>query len=220
MVFTAGVFYFFIRLVVQSFRIYRIIRQSSPELQGNIKVVKTDVFHASFSFFSYVFVSPSTPETARREIVTHEAEHIRQHHWIDLIMAELLCMVQWFNPMVWFYSHYIRQNHEYLADQMALQKTEDPAIYKAVLLNQLLGGEAIRLGHLFSYSLNKKRFTMMKNTSIPTIKKLKPLLILPAMALVFMLLPGPNTSMPRHRKPFMHNLLPTRMIHRKQKTKR
>ncbi len=185
MLFITGVLYFIIRLTVQSFRIIRIIRKYDNETLGNIKVIKTDIFPASFSFFSYVFVSPSTPESEKREIVTHEIEHIRQHHWIDLILAELLCIIQWFNPMAWIYSHYIRQNHEYLADQMALQKTEDPAIYKAVLLNQLIGGEAIRLGHLFSYSLNKKRFTMMKNTTIPTVKKLKPLLIIPAMAIVF-----------------------------------
>lgn len=184
-IFTIGALYFLIRLTVQSFQVLRIIRQSDNEILGNIKVIKTDVFPTSFSFFSYVFVSPSTPETEKREIVTHEAEHIRQHHWFDLILAELLRIIQWFNPMAWIYSHFIRQNHEYLADQMALRKTEDPAIYKAVLLNQLLGGEVIRLGHLFSYSLNKKRFTMMKNTTIPTIKKLKMLLIIPAMTLVF-----------------------------------
>jgi TonB family protein len=183
--FAAGVMFFLVRLIVQSFRIFRIIRKSDNETIGNVKVVKTDVFPAPFSFFSYVFVSPSTSEPERREIVTHEAEHIRQHHWIDLALVELLCTLQWFNPMAWFYGHYIRQNHEYLADQMALQRTQDPAIYKAVLLNQLFGGEVIRLGHLFSYSLNKKRFIMMKNTSIPTVKKLKPLLIIPAIALVF-----------------------------------
>lgn len=183
--FISGVLFFVFRLVAQSFRIIRIIHQSENENIGNIKVIKTDAFPASFSFFSYVFVNPSTPEPAKREIVTHEAEHIRQHHWIDLILAEAICIIQWFNPLAWIYCHFIRQNHEYLADQMALRNTSDPAIYKAVLLNQLMGGEVVRLGHLFSYSLNKKRFTMMKNTTIPQSKKLKMLLIIPAMALVF-----------------------------------
>lgn len=183
--FTAGVLFFIVRLIVQSFKLIRIIRTSAQERLGNIRVIKTDAYAASFTFFSYVFVNPSTPDTEKREIVTHEAEHIRQHHWIDLVLAELICIVQWFNPLSWLYSHFIRQNHEYLADQMALRRTGNPAVYKAVLLNQLLGSEVIRLGHLFSYSLNKKRFTMMKNTSIPTIKKLKLLLVLPIIALVF-----------------------------------
>ena len=183
--FLAGGLFFMVRLIVQSFKLIRIIRNSSPEHQGSIKVIKTNAYKASFTFFSYVFVNPSTPETEKREIVTHEAEHIRQHHWIDLVLAELLCIVQWFNPLSWLFSHFIRQNHEYLADQMALRRSENPAVYKAVLLNQLLGCEVIRLGHLFSYSLNKKRFTMMKNTSIPTIKKLKLLFILPVIALLF-----------------------------------
>jgi len=183
--FTTGAMFFLVRLIIQSFKLIRIIRISASENSGTIRVIKTNAYAASFTFFSYVFINPSTPEKEQKEIVTHEAEHIRQHHWIDLILAELLCIIQWFNPLSWIYSHFLRQNHEYLADQMALRHTEDPAVYKAVLLNQLLGGDVIRLAHLFSYSLNQKRFIMMKNRSIPTMSRLKPLIIIPAIALLF-----------------------------------
>ncbi len=183
--FTLGVLILLIRLSLQSFKIVNLIRNSEKEFFGKIKVIRNATIKAPFSFFSFVFVNSSTPEKEKREIVTHEAEHIKQHHWIDLVLTEILCMMQWFNPIVWFYGHFVRQNHEYLADQRALLVTDDPVIYKAVLLNQLMGGEAIRLGHPFSYSLNKKRFIMMKNTSVPAIKKFKPLLIIPAIAFIF-----------------------------------
>ena len=52
--------------------------------------------------------------------MNHEAVHVRQKHWLDLLLSGLLCTLQWFNPVVWIYSRFIRQNHEYLADEVAL----------------------------------------------------------------------------------------------------
>lgn len=183
--FALGVVWFLGRLIFQTSRILKIIRRTHIERHGLAKVIRTDLFPFSFSFFSYVFVNSSASNTEIKEIVRHEAEHIRQHHWIDLVLAELLCLLQWFNPVAWYYNHLIKQNHEYLADQKALQFASNPGVYKAVLVNQVLGGEAIRLGNSFSYSLNKKRFTMMTIRPISTLKKLKTLFILPVIGLLF-----------------------------------
>ncbi|MCB9027556.1 MAG: carboxypeptidase-like regulatory domain-containing protein [Bacteroidales bacterium] len=95
-----------------------------------------------------------------------------------------LCAVQWFNPAAWIYARLVRQNHEYLADEEALQRSSDPAVYRAVLLNQIAGSPVIDLGNFFSYSLNKKRFLMMKNKISSPYRKLRVLLILPVAALV------------------------------------
>lgn len=181
----SGTILFLIRMLIQTLKVIKTIRLSEVTIQNNLKVVKPNHFRYSFSFFSYIFVNPASPEREIREIVAHEAAHVRQYHWIDLVLAELLCAFQWFNPMAWLYSHFIRQNHEYLADQSALRSSPDPAFYKATLINHLLGSEVIRLGHSFSYSLNKKRFIMMKNTSIPVVRKIKLLFILPFAVLIF-----------------------------------
>jgi TonB family protein len=93
-------------------------------------------------------------------------------------------MIQWFNPLVWIYVRFIRQNHEYLADEVALQRTSDPAIYRAVLLNQIVGAPVVSLTNSFNYSLNKKRFNMMKNIISSPYRKMKILLILPVFAIV------------------------------------
>lgn len=180
-----GALFFLLKIAIQTLTVFRTIRHSEVKYQNNLKVVKTGIFRHSFSFFSYIIVNPSSTEKEFQEIVAHESAHIRQYHWIDLILTELLRTIQWFNPMAWFYGQFIRQNHEYLADRAALKNTSDPAVYKAILINQLLGDEAIRLGHSFSYSLNKKRFIMMKNTSIPVIRKMKLLIILPVIACIF-----------------------------------
>ena len=87
--------------------------------------------------------------------------------------------------MIWLYGRFIRQNHEYLADERALQRTSNPGIYRAALLNQMFGGPVISLANSFNYSLNKKRFNMMTQTIYSPIRKLKLLLILPLIAGVF-----------------------------------
>ncbi len=78
----------------------------------------------------------------------------------------------------------MRQNHEYLADKTALQHSSDPALYRAALLNQIIGSPVVDLGNSFNYSLNKKRFTMMKNISTSPYRKLKLFLVLPVFAIV------------------------------------
>jgi len=174
-----------IRLVWQTGMVVRKLRKTGYVKTGSVKLVRTPEYAASFSFFSFVFVNPSTSDIETKEIVNHEREHIQQRHWFDLLLVELLCMLQWFNPFIWIYARLIRQNHEYLADGMALQHSSNPAIYQATLLNQLFDAPVISLANSFSYSLNKKRFKMMKKKIDSPFRKLKVLLVLPLVAMVF-----------------------------------
>ncbi len=162
-----------------------VIRKSSVEPFRSVKLIRTPKYPVSFSFFTFVFVHPSINDNEAIEIVNHEREHIRQRHWIDLALFEVLCVLQWFNPACWLYGRFIRQNHEYLADERALQHSASPALYRAALLKQMFGGPVIAMAHSFNYSLNTKRFNMMKNKMYSPMRKLKLLLALPLMAIVF-----------------------------------
>lgn len=184
-IYLAGALYLLYRVTRQTMSVLRVIRKSEILPYRSAKLIRTTEYPASFSFFSFVFVNPSTSDTETNEIVNHEMEHIRQQHWIDLLLFECLCTLQWYNPMSWLYGRFIRQNHEYLADERALQRTTNPAIYRAALLNQMFGGPVITLSNSFNYSINKKRFNMMKQTIYSPIRKLKLLLVLPLMAVVF-----------------------------------
>jgi TonB family protein len=181
-IYLSGISYLIFRLIKQTLPVLTIIRKSKSQTIHSVKLIQTDRFPASFSFFSFVFVNPSITDTEVNEIVNHELEHISQKHWIDLLLYEALCIVQWMNPMVWLYGRMIRQNHEYLADERALQRSANPAIYRATLLNQMFGGPVIQLANSFNYSLNKKRFNMMKQTISSPLRKLRLLSILPFIA--------------------------------------
>ncbi len=180
----AGAAMFVIRLIWHSASLYRIASRSDKDAKDG-KIILSAGYSSPFSFFRYIFINPELTGDRLREIINHEMAHIRQKHWIDLVLSELLCILQWFNPVVWIYKGFIRQNHEYLADREALSRSVEPAFYKATLLSQLFGSAVIPLTNPFIASLNKKRFDMMKKTAIHPLRKLRLLPLLPVMALVF-----------------------------------
>jgi TonB family protein len=180
-----GLLFVVFMIIKQGSTLLKVISKAGIELSYPVKLVRTAEYESAFSFFSYVFVNPSVTEIEIKEIMNHEMVHIRQKHWFDLMLVQLLCALQWFNPVIWIYIRSIRQNHEYLADKVALQRTSDPAIYRAALLNQIVGSQVISLVNSFNYSINRKRFTMMKNNISSPYRKMKILFILPVFAIVF-----------------------------------
>jgi TonB family protein len=182
--YVAGALFVSYMIIKQGKSVIRAIKKAEIVRAHPVKLIRTAEYTSSFSFFSYVFVNPSVTDIETEEIMNHELVHIRQMHWIDLVLVELLCVLQWFNPFIWIYIRFIRQNHEYLADEVALQRTADPAIYRATLLNQIVGTPVVSLANSFNYSLNKKRFNMMKNIINSPYRKMKIFLIIPVIAIV------------------------------------
>jgi TonB family protein len=180
----SGVLFFAYMIIKQSGSVIKTIKRAEIIDSHPVKLIRTTGNAASFSFFSYVFINPSITDIETKEILNHEMVHIRQMHWVDLVLAGLLCILQWFNPFIWIYLRFIRQNHEYLADEVALQRSSDPAIYRAALLNQIVGAPVVSLANSFNYSLNKKRFIMMKNIASSPYRKMKVFFILPIFAIV------------------------------------
>jgi TonB family protein len=180
-----GIVFFLYRLLNHLRVLLGNIRKSKIKNQGHVRLIRTSELSGSFSFFNYVFINPSVNENELEIIMKHELVHVNQKHWFDLCLSELLCLFQWINPLAWGYTGLIRQNHEYIADGEALKRMSDHALYKAVLINRLFDSEVISLSDSFNYSLNKKRFEMMKNIVSSPYRKLKVFLVLPLFAIVF-----------------------------------
>ena len=181
----SGILFFLFRLIRHIGSLLKTINKADKSRLNNAKVIRTSELTGSFSFFNYVFINPSLNETESEMIMNHELVHVNQKHWFDLLLVEMLRVFQWINPFAWIYSGFIRQNHEYIADEVALQHTTHPAIYKAVLVNQLFDSRILSLSNSFNYSLNKKRFDMMKKIVASPYRKIKILLVLPLFAIVF-----------------------------------
>lgn len=189
-----GVLFLGYRIIRHLIWIKKTISKANINNIGPARLVRISSFPASFSFFNYVFINPSVDEAEVREIMNHELVHVNQKHWLDLFLIETLRLLQWVNPFVWIYTGFVRLNNEYLADEMALQRSSNPAIYKAALLNQLFRSPVISLTNSFNYSLNQKRFDMMKKIITSPYRKLKVLLVLPVFAIILYAFATPKYS--------------------------
>jgi|WetSurMetagenome_2_1015567.scaffolds.fasta_scaffold08688_2 TonB family protein len=183
-IYLSGLIFLIVRSVREIRVLFNSIDNSDIKDLKQAKVIRTSGFKGSFSFFNYVFINPSINESELEMIMNHELVHVSQRHWFDLLLAEIVRLLQWVNPFAWIYTGLIRQNHEYIADAETLQQISDPAVYKAVLLNQLFDSRVFSLSDTFNFSINKKRFDMMKKIAISPYRKLKVLLVLPVFAVV------------------------------------
>ncbi|HXB33266.1 MAG TPA: M56 family metallopeptidase, partial [Puia sp.] len=112
------------------------------------------------------------------DIILHEYVHIRQRHTVDILIAERICIVNWYNPFAWLIRYSIRQNLEFIADQQVLDKGVDRKGYQYHLL-QVMGEPRYRLANNFNFSSLKKRIVMMNKMRSAKLQLLKLLFLLP-----------------------------------------
>ncbi len=122
----------------------------------------------TFSFFNHIFINHLTHRKENvNTIINHEKVHIIQFHSIDLLLAELLTIVQWFNPFIYLLKKSIKENHEFIADREALETVSNYSDYKLLLMEQSTNINTNILAHNFSYSLLKRRLHMMNKPKRP-----------------------------------------------------
>lgn len=189
------------------------IRKQGYTTHNGYHIINNGTDTSPFSFFRFIFLSARICRTEEKErILKHEQAHIDERHWIDLLLIETVTLFQWFNPLVWFYAHAIRQNHEYLADRAVLQ-VYSKISYQQTLINQWLKGPVFPAINTFCYSNPLKRFNMMKKNLSNPFKQGFALLVLPALAAFFwsfaepeyITLPGTGTPLP----PTGEEMIPT-----------
>jgi len=148
-----------------------------------------------FTLFTRIFLPVSLRDhTDLDSIILHEKAHIRQFHFIDLMLMELTLLLTWFNPFSWLISRMIKENHEHLADRQVLSAGVNPARYRAQLLNHTLGVNVFRLGNQFNHSLTLKRFKMMKKPKSTWKGIMKIALLIPAVLVTLGLTTGLSTQ--------------------------
>ena len=183
-----GVFIFSIRFIFQLFQLFSLILRFGISRQEGLRLVFTARDYAPFSFFNLIFINNENIQSPEaRKILVHESVHIRQWHSLDLILIELVTIVLWFNPFVWFYRHAIKTLHEYLADEGVLHSGVDLNVYSTLLFEQGTGIQINDLTNNFSKSLIKKRIIMMTKKKTARLERAKFRIALP-LALSMMLL--------------------------------
>ena len=153
-----------IRFIVRYISFIRIRNRSKLISEDGIKIYQVDESIIPFSFGKSVFINSNLhTEEELREIVRHEFVHVRQNHTIDIIWAELLCIINWYNPFVWLLKRAIRQNLEFIADNKVVENGIDKKQYQYLLL-KVIGNNQYSIATKFNFSSLKKRIAMMNKT--------------------------------------------------------
>jgi TonB family protein len=140
--------------------------QASKLLRG--KLIEKDKLNyiisnhpaAPFSLFKYIVVNQLPLDKA---IEIHEATHVKQHHYIDLLILQCIAWINWFNPFSWLLLKSAKSNHELLADQEVLNHGYEKKQYQQLMLQQVLQTNIPVLANtFFNQSILKQRIMMMK----------------------------------------------------------
>ena len=188
-IYFAGVIFFFLKFLVQFFQIFILVKKYGTRKLFGYKIVPIDNDLSPFSFFNFIFIDPGKiEENELKNVLYHEGEHARKFHTVDIILLEIICIIQWFNPFIWFYKLALREIHEYEVDLRVIKNGENKLNYQQLILQQVFGNQFFQVvHHLLTNSLTKKRITMMTKTGSKKRTIIKSLFILPIAAILVMI---------------------------------
>jgi hypothetical protein len=155
-------------LLYQSFK--------SPVIRdGRYRIVETSGNRAPCSFGNNIFINPSIYDwETYNQILIHEKIHVSGRHTIDILLAEIVVILQWFNPFAWLYRKEVENNLEFLTDHSVLLHQEvERSAYQLSLLRVSAPHLPFSITTNYNQSLLKRRIVMMnsKHSSLHTVWK-------------------------------------------------
>lgn len=194
----AGMFILFLRMLIQFLSIRKMIARSELISDAGVKFYHVNKKITPFSFGNSIFINRKLHhEDELTDIVKHEFIHVRQKHTVDIVWAEMLCILNWYNPVVWLIRKAIRQNLEFIADNKVLQSGIDRKQYQYLLL-KVTGNNHFSIASQFNFSSLKNRIAMMNKMKSARMHLIKFLFVLPLIAVL--LVAFRNKDELRHNK--------------------
>ncbi|MCC8088993.1 MAG: hypothetical protein LIO79_06995 [Rikenellaceae bacterium] len=193
-IYICGILWCLCREGLMVFRVNKLIRNGNKYRLGNCTLVENCSVPSPFSIVKYIFLNPQRLSPKEKElIIEHETSHIRQKHWMDLILSECMLMLMWFNPFIWFYIKVQKENHEFLADREVLSKGFSFILYRAVLVNQQFGRPVFSFSNSFNQPDKLNRLEMMKKKTITPWRKFAAMIaVMPVIGIFLFLSAKPN----------------------------
>ena len=186
--FLAGILIMLFRLIWAYRKVFQLVKNADKQKLGKNILAITPINVLPFSLIKWIVVPDKYREHPDIEqIVQHETVHCRQYHSFDLFLAEMIVMVQWFNPFAWWLKKAIAQNHEYIVDNQIIINGTEARSYQYSLLQTAMGGQRLLIANHFSTNLLKKRIKMMNKSKSPKWHLLKNFALLVPVAVVFVL---------------------------------
>ncbi len=154
-------------------------------VDGKFRIVEITGDKAPCSFGNSIFINPEKYDwDTYNQVLLHEKIHIEQKHTLDLLLAEIVLVFQWFNPFAWLWRKELENNLEFFTDNKLLQQDAvEKESYQVSLLKVAAPHFPLSLTTNYNQSTLKKRLLMMnsKKSNVHTIWKyffLLPLMVL------------------------------------------
>lgn len=184
-----------LRLLVQFVSFSRVKKRSTLIFHdGGVRVFNSEELKGPFSFGNDIYINANAHSGDElKRILMHEIVHIRQKHTIDLIVSELLCIFNWYNPFAWLLRKSIKQNLEFIADSNVLSNGVDKKEYQYLLL-KVTGINRYQIATHFSMSNLKKRIIMINKLKSAKVHLTKFLFALPLLAVMLLAFRSPHDT--------------------------
>ena len=164
-----GIFVTFLVTLTAVVHLLFVLRKSEiKEIDGLQVYVHNNKALSSFSWFDKIFLfSESIKDSCSLKILLlHEKAHLDRAHWIDLAIAQLILIFQWFNPAAWYMRRELQHLHEYEADEEVISSGVDTKSYQMLLIKNISGNRYPGLTDGLNNCSLKKRIFMMKKTKL------------------------------------------------------
>jgi len=136
------------------------------------------------SFFEYILMPDFQPESPEhRQIILHEAVHVRLRHSWDLLLVNFAKVVFWFNPLIYLFEKSLREVHEFQADS-GVTRSFSAKEYATLLLRLISPRPGWQFMNNFSQFQTKKRIQMLAKRHSAPIQRLRFLGIVPVVGLL------------------------------------
>ncbi len=179
-----GVIVFGINFLMQAIILLRKAYSFPVIKDGRFRIVEITGDKAPCSFANNIFINPEKYDwETYNQVLLHEKIHIEQRHTLDLMLAEIVIIFQWFNPFAWAWRKELENNLEYYTDENLLRHNSvEKENYQVSLVKVAAPHFPLSLTTNYNQSMLKKRLVMMnaKKSSVHTIWKyffLAPLMI-------------------------------------------
>lgn len=195
MVYLSGVLFFACRHIYSLGRLLMLLRSGEKEkMENGMTLVIHQQKISPFSWMKYIVISKVDLEEDGREILIHEAAHVRNRHSVDLLIADICIFFQWFNPASWLLKQELQNIHEYEADESVIREGVNARQYQLLLIKKAVGTRLYSMANSFNHSKLKKRITMMLKEKSNPWARLKYLYVLPLAAIAVTAFARPEIS--------------------------
>jgi len=178
----SGVVFSVIKVGFSFFKMFSLLKSGGTRrelLENNVRLIIHKRVSAPFSWMKYIAISEKDYSESGKEIITHELAHISRKHSIDLLLAESVKIIHWFNPAAYLLKQELQNIHEYEADEAVINKGIDAKQYQLLLIKKAVGDRLYTMANSFNHSKLKNRITMISKKKSPKWAAVKAMFLLP-----------------------------------------